>query len=212
MSRQAFSYSSVPVNNHASRYSAALRIPAAKAGIPAFPRLCEGRHAGTSRVHSVDGRPHPLSNQDSHYSGLPAPAYGLSANGRNLRKRHAPTADPGIRLRTGHRRKRTERLTRRPSAHRNNCRILPPSGIACRAPYASARAKRNGTRSCHKRSGAAHRPPSAGSRERGPSASRTGTRTTFRTPSRPRVPRGKPDGSEAWSRHKARTPPKESAA
>lgn len=143
---------------------------------------------------------------------FPLPAYGLSANGRNLRKRHAPTTDPGIRLRTGHRRRRTERLTRRPSAHRNNCRILPPSGIACRAPYASARAKRNGTRSCHERSGAAHRPPSAGSRERGPSASRTGTRITFRTPSRPRVPRGKPDGSEAWSRHKARTPPKESAA
>lgn len=119
---------------------------------------------------------------------------------------------PASALRTGYRRRRTERLTRRPSAHRNNCRILPPSGIACRAPYASARAKRNGTRSCHKRSGAAHRPPSAGSRERGPSASRTGTRITFRTPSRPRVPRGKPDGSEAWSRHKARTPPKESAA
>ena len=96
------------------------------------------------------GRSDPHSDRGSHFSELPAPAYHLSATALTSEKDKPRQPIPASVLRTGHRTRcpQTEAdraAARRPSAHRNNCHILPPSGIACRVSSASAPAKRNET-------------------------------------------------------------------
>lgn len=104
---------------------------------------------GTSRVHSVDRpfRPAQRSGQPffrTSRSGIPlkrpSPPKETSPDSRSRHPSYEPATGHAVR-----RRRRTERLARRPSAHRNNCHILPPSGIACRVSSASAPAKRNET-------------------------------------------------------------------
>lgn len=105
---------------------------------------------GTSRVHSVDRpfRPAQRSGQPffrTSRSGIPLSATALTSE-RDKPRQPIPASV----LRTGHRTRcpQTEAdraAARRPSAHRNNCHILPPSGIACRVSSASAPAKRNET-------------------------------------------------------------------
>ncbi len=202
MSRQAFSYPFVPVNNHASRDRAAVRIPAAKAGIPESLHCARPTGRAQAGCTPSIGRSDPHSDRGSHFSELPAPAYPCQQTALTAERDKPRQPIPASVLRTGHRTRRpqteADRAARSPSVRTpKQLSYLTAIRHSVPRPACSARAKRNGTCTCRKTLRCSASSATRRIEERGPSASRTGRRITVRTLPRPRVLRGKPDGSGA---------------